>query len=290
MNYGVSSSRPLKHLDVWGLLTTFRELVRWREWYYSKVPLFLVGMVYAVLRMPQPAAAQAIQMAALFVLLCLYVAFGHVVNVFPAARSMSRSVLAGWSERSALIALAIPCISTVDLALICFDATAAAMTMISVLIAALYSLPPVRLKERGVLGPLAAALAQRTLPAAIIFEGLGAWDVVAVGFTALSTLIGLCWIIVHQLQDRKNDRRSGVRTLATAEDPQTLVAVLHVLCSLECACACGVLATMSYFVDPTVGLAAFAYAVGRGVPRHFACVARPRVPADGICGSHVCGP
>jgi 4-hydroxybenzoate polyprenyltransferase len=109
------------------------------------------------------------------------------------------------------------------------------------LLAALYSLPPVRLKERFVLGWGASALAQRTLPLVIIFEALKGWDVVAVGLIVLSTLIGLRSIVVHQLRDRDNDRRSGVLTVATAENPQRLVAMLHVFFRFEFACACAVL-------------------------------------------------
>jgi cytochrome P450/4-hydroxybenzoate polyprenyltransferase len=249
------------------LLLAFRDFVRWREWYYSKIPLFFVGMVYATLRMQQPGATQAAQMGALLVVLCMYAAFGHIVNDY-ADREIDRAVgkkklLATWSERAALIAVAIPCIGIVAIALACFDATASAMTIIAVLLAALYSLRPVRLKERGVLGWGAATLTQRTLPLVIIFAALKAWDVVAGALTVLSTVIGLRWIIVHQLGDRENDRRSGVHTVATEQDPQRLVALSHVLFSVEFVCACGVLAMMSYFAPP-VGVAALAYAAGLG--------------------------
>ena len=133
------------------------------------------------------------------------------------------------------------------------------------------------------LGWGAAALAQRT-PLVIIILEAKKWDVVAVGLTVLSTLIGLRWIIDHQLQDRDNDRRSGVHTVATAQDPQRLIAMSHVLFTFEFACACAVVATMSYFVPP-VGVAALAYTGGlgaRGKPpspvthsEYFYCVVWP---------------
>jgi len=218
----------------------------------------------------QPGPAQAGQMATLLVLLCLYAAFGYIINDY-ADRDIDRAagknkLLATWSERTALVAVAIPCIGTLGIALLCLDASAIAIITVAILLAALYSLPPVRLKERGVLGWGAAALAQQTLPLAIIFEALKGWDLVAVGLTVLGTLIGLRSIVVHQLQDRENDRRSGVHTVATAQNPQRLVAMLHVLFTLEFACACAVVATMSYFMPPVV-VAALAYAGGLGAPR-----------------------
>ena len=65
---------------LWRHLLLLRDLVRWPEWYNSKLPVFLVGVFYAVLRLDAPGGAQAVAMAALLVLFCLYAAFGHIVN------------------------------------------------------------------------------------------------------------------------------------------------------------------------------------------------------------------
>jgi 1,4-dihydroxy-2-naphthoate octaprenyltransferase len=86
-----------------------------------------------------------------------------------------------------------------------------------------YSLPPVRLKQRGLGGVLADALYAHALPLA--FAGA---TMQAVGDTlpggqppeALLWLTGLSWslclglrnILTHQLADAANDRRSGTRT------------------------------------------------------------------------------
>ena len=78
----------------------------------SKLPLFLVAMCYAVLRMEAPGITEAAQMAALLLLLCLYAAFGHIVNDY-ADRDADRTagkkkLLAQWSEPAALTAVALP--------------------------------------------------------------------------------------------------------------------------------------------------------------------------------------
>jgi cytochrome P450/4-hydroxybenzoate polyprenyltransferase len=248
----------------WRSPTAWIALVRWREWYDSKLPFFLLAMSYAVLREPFPGLAQAYRMAALFVLLCCYAAFGHIINDYADReadrQTGKRKILANWSEPAALLAILIPGAGTVALAL-CFDTRTVVVTLAAVAVAALYSLPPVRLKVRGILGWIAAAAAQRTLPLAIVFQALHGWDAVAVALCVLGSLIGLRFIIVHQLRDRTNDQRAGVATLATEQNPEQLLKVLRVLFGLEIGCACVTVAAMAY-LEPPFAVAVLGYAVG----------------------------
>jgi 4-hydroxybenzoate polyprenyltransferase len=256
-------------------LSRLRHLARWHDWSDSKLPFFLAAMCYSVLRMEAPGILAAAEMAALLLLLCLYAAFGHIVNDYADRdadrRAGKKKLLAQWSEPAALTAVALPAIGTVAAAWILFDQYTLALTLLSVLVAALYSLPPARLKERGLLGWAAAAGAQRTLPFAIIFQAFEAWDGVTVLMTALNTLIGIRYIAVHQLRDRQNDRRSGVHTVATERRPEHLIPLLRALFGLEAACACAAAAATSY-VEPPFAAAVLAYAASliiwrrRGIP------------------------
>ena len=76
-------------------------------------------------------------------------------------------ILLHWSEPAALSAVAIPAAGTVGLAVVFFDGYTSALAILAVLLAALYSLPPVRLKERGIFGWIGAVATQRTLPVVI---------------------------------------------------------------------------------------------------------------------------
>jgi hypothetical protein len=55
-------------------LATLEEIVRWREWYDSKLPLYLVAMFWSVLATNAADAAHLCLMSALFALLCFYAA------------------------------------------------------------------------------------------------------------------------------------------------------------------------------------------------------------------------
>ena len=77
-------------------------------------------------------------------------------------------------------------------------------------------MPPIRLKERGIAGIICAAAAQRTIPVIFIFVAMNFWDWTAIWFCALSTLIGLRYIVIHQILDEQGDLATSVRTSATA--------------------------------------------------------------------------
>jgi len=84
-----------------------------------------------------------------------------------------------------------------------------------VLAATFYSLPPVRLKERGALGLTATIIAQQPIPAAMAFAALGdlrTWG--ALNFIAYITLRGICSDVGHQMRDREGDAAAGATTFA----------------------------------------------------------------------------
>ena len=84
-----------------------------------------------------------------------------------------------------------------------------------VLAATFYSLPPLRLKERGALGLAATIAAQQPLPAALAFAALGhlrTWG--ALAFIAYITLRGISSDVGHQMRDRARDETAGANTFA----------------------------------------------------------------------------
>ncbi len=79
-------------------------------------------------------------------------------------------------------------------------------------IAAAYSVPPVRLKGRGLAGVAAAALVQRLPFFCILCASLGAWRPAAAFIIAFLACIGALFSLHHQWEDLAIDRVNGVRT------------------------------------------------------------------------------
>jgi 4-hydroxybenzoate polyprenyltransferase len=84
----------------------------------------------------------------------------------------------------------------------------------------LYSLPPVRLKNRGALGPLADASGAHLFPTLLVVALVYRWRAVPVdavwfaSVAAWSLAFGLRGILWHQLSDLQNDEKIGLRTFA----------------------------------------------------------------------------
>lgn len=93
------------------------------------------------------------------------------------------------------------------------------------LVYSLYSLPPFRMKTRGIFGVLCDATGAHLFPTLVavllVYRDLGqrpqaAW---LAAVTAWSLGYGIRGILWHQLHDRENDRKAGVRTFAERHPP-----------------------------------------------------------------------
>jgi len=139
--------------------------------------------------------------------------------------------------------------------LICYGASWLAFT--------LYSVPPFRLKKRGVWGVLADAGGSNLFPSLLVFYVLA--DIMEVmpaywwtGSVAVWSLCyGLRGILWHQFSDRESDRRSGVRTVATGIEPERFRGAAFALLAIELA-ALGLMLWWLQLALPLVFLALYA--------------------------------
>ena len=243
------------------LLGQLALLVRWTAWGKAKLPVYLVAMCYAVLQFTSPGFHELVDMGILLAILSLYAAFGHMVNDYsdrePDRIAGKLRPLARWRAGSAAAVMLLTSVASVMLTFVRFDVVAAALVALACLVALFYSLPPVRLKERGVSGWTAAAVAQQTLPMAIVFQAFDAWDLPALTMSLTSTFTGMRYIIVHQIVDHAGDLKAGVRTMATAGDPLRLTRFLgSVIFPLEVTCLCATVVVMANDYPAVVVLAA----------------------------------
>jgi 4-hydroxybenzoate polyprenyltransferase len=110
------------------------------------------------------------------------------------------------------------------------------------LAATFYSTPPVRLKERGVMGLGATVAAQHAIPAALAFAALGylqAWG--AFVFISYITMRGVCSDVGHQMRDRERDEASGATTFAVHHGHRVIARIYGVSLELETLLLGGVL-------------------------------------------------
>jgi 4-hydroxybenzoate polyprenyltransferase len=101
------------------------------------------------------------------------------------------------------------------------DTAAPLLVLAGLGLTVIYSVPPVRLKERGLAGIAGAATAQWTLPVLSISAAVpnGWMQPAALSFGFLGFAIGVRWMGVHQMNDLRGDRSAGIQTFATLGRP-----------------------------------------------------------------------
>lgn len=198
-----------------------KDVSRWDEWATSKIPLLLACIYYALITKSNGGSEQLAESAQLAFTLCVYAMFGYMVNswsdrvIDSAAGKWSPMAQMG-SARSGFLVLGVFAFGAGLTFMFYHDRLdVLVLFAVSYALAAGYSLPLIRLKELGLAGLLASAIAQRALPAVIVFQSFGAWDQGAIALCLLGGMVGLRYIVVHQILDAASDSATGVRTVAT---------------------------------------------------------------------------
>lgn len=188
-------------------------LSRWRAWAHSKL-LFIAAAALLLSRRPS-----ALTILELIATAAAAASFGYGINEIADRASDDR---AGHPNRASRVSLSSRIGFLVTTAggalglslLWAADAAAPVLVGLSLTLAGAYSVAPVRLKQRGIIGLVTAAAAQWPIPVLAIaaVEPRG-WLRGAAWATALLGLaIGMRHEAVHQYEDVGADRRAGVAT------------------------------------------------------------------------------
>lgn len=210
-------------------------LSRVREWFFSKLSFALVSILLfgGDLQMHEAIAVLATIVA--------LGAFGYGINEMadrPAderagkknrARGMAPALLAFYLAATACSTLAAAFVANVSFFTV-------GMALFYLVVAWQYSYGPMRLKERGIWGIIAAALAQWTAPIAMIFSmhAASVTALSAVCFAVLCSALGVRWMGVHQYKDLMADRMAGVRTFVSMGGGVTKLVQLSFVMELVC--------------------------------------------------------
>ncbi len=208
--------------------------VRAGEWFSSKVPMALAVGYAQALVCRSPSSSSGPRLLAILISTSALGAFGYLANDFfdsdadrragrpTRIRTVRREAVAG-----ALLFLAV--VSVLPVFLAGAGSMGVALVIANLALAGAYSAPPVRLKERSLLGVLADSLAVHTFPAATAswVLGEGSLGVPAALAIAWSFLTGTRGILLHQLWDREADKAGGVRTFVAGQRPDRVRRVIH---------------------------------------------------------------
>jgi 4-hydroxybenzoate polyprenyltransferase len=221
-------------------ITLLGILIRFDEWYDSKLPLLACCGLSIALLSSLPWSISVVNFLLSFLFCAFLLSFGYTLND---CSDIKEDRIAGKnklihqltsSERHRLIAILLA-ICYVVLAPFYRDVLVLLTVSISILAATFYSLPPIRLKERGILGVVFASVAQRTFPLLVVATVFQYFGPVVLGWMIIGFLVGVRYVLIHQNQDKSNDLMTQTTTFAT-EHPQIIPFIVIVTFFLEIAC------------------------------------------------------
>lgn len=234
----------------------FLKIVRWNDWYDSKLPLFFIAYYYLLIIHNEVHLQNLILFLPLWIFFISLASFGYMLNDYfdkTADRiSGKENLMITLSNRQQILIL----VTVLFIGIISFipfykHKFATIFLVLSYLSSILYSAPPLRLKEKGIWGVTCASVAQRVFPILIVFAIFEHFKFDTFIFIILSFLIGSRWILVHQILDHDKDVRANVETFVVNRTPMGIYNLMLFFFALEVISAMvfiGVIYTATSFV------------------------------------------
>jgi hypothetical protein len=220
-----------------GLAARALGLVRFGNWWTHKIPPLLLVVYIELVRRHAPLGASVAAMCALVLCVSCVAAYGHVVNDWcdiadDEAAGKPNTMRALRVGQRAALSLGLFAAGFVALGPFANAWPARVALAVNYLWPTIYSIPGIRLKERGLLGVLCDAAGSHITPTVFAFAVVslfvsGRLNVAVFAAVLLwATVLGIKGILHHQIADRANDEMAGVATFATTVDASRLSAVL----------------------------------------------------------------
>lgn len=236
------------------------KLFRTNTWWNAVVPQVL-GWVY-LLSQHKSLRTVLVLNAFFFVALICISAFGYLFNdycdVEADHKAGKRNLLNSYSKPMRALIVVLPLIigcaawhltypGSIENVLFCLQ----------ILALILYSLPPVRLKERGIAGVIADAFYGHINPVFITifwhmhFSARPTWFAVLLSVVFVVTALkGIRNILLHQIDDRKADKRAGVKTFVVSNGALSALLFVYNLLPFEVLLAVVFAITISFVYPP----------------------------------------
>ena len=205
-----------------------KTVLRAHRWWDTQLPVMLAPVYLVIAEAdPAPSVLEVLRVLGLFLVASVGIAgFGHLFNdLFDVAQDVasgSPNLAAGRHPvRVAATFAAVLLLAWIPWRWMPTTPAVWLLLGLELLLFVLYSVPGIRLKERGVLGPIADALYSWTISTAVallVFARLCGVEVPGWHSALLAGwafVLGLRHILTHQIEDAGRDQASGMSTFVT---------------------------------------------------------------------------
>lgn len=208
-------------------MSFINNLARTSEWFQWKIPPLLAAGYAVIFINDLPFSSDILDLALLIISICMVGAYGYIINdVFDIEQDLAagkKNTMVKLSPFMRFFLLGL-CLLIGFAVFLLLNPTPFLLSLYTAnfLLPTLYSVPPIRWKERGILGVLADTAAAHMLPTLIIIYtftqlvpavGIDSWFLL-VTMTLWAFFVGFRGIINHQLLDLEDDQKIAVVTFA----------------------------------------------------------------------------
>jgi 1,4-dihydroxy-2-naphthoate octaprenyltransferase len=236
------------------------EFIRWRDWGPGKVSVFCIGLLYIGLAYHQLSTVFVFDFILFIIFITLQASLGYVLNDWGDRKvdieQGKTNAFTKLSHVQGIMALGALCLLAFISGLPFVGRPMVLPLWIAlVFLSIAYSLKPLRLKEHGAIGLVAAALAQWPLPIMLTFAVLnrfGGWDMIV--FSVALTVSGATLEIAHQRFDRLRDISTQTATLGARMRTKKLNRLFSIALFLDKIALSAILVTITVGIKPvTIG-------------------------------------
>jgi hypothetical protein len=203
------------------------------NWWFSKIPPLLAVAYLDILRLGTDPVLGALLLGCFLCSIAMVAGYGHVINdacdVETDLRAGKHNHMAGtsWTSRILLCA-SLLLAGFAPAAVVHYAPPTLLLLALNLLWPTVYSVPGVRLKERGIAGLACDALGSHVTPTLLAFSLFAMTSPAQPGLlfpvlmTAWAAVLGIKGILHHQIVDRTSDLSSGTVTFATRASPKRM--------------------------------------------------------------------
>lgn len=239
--------------------------LRVKDWADSKVPFMGGALLFAVLFENQQRESRYVYLAfaAYILYVSMFLAFSYVINDYcdmdVDKRAGKQKVMFTLPRYAILLSMFLMVAAgTVPMFLLVSDKWIyIGFTTVLYLFGAAYSVRGLlRFKERGIIGLLECSFAQRCMPLIPIIWLFRIPVLYLALFLIVSFVNGLRYILIHQVIDLENDRKTGVKTYLSEGKHRYRIAIVILLVT-EIIIMSGIMGRIIYSYPPVAAFVVF---------------------------------
>jgi 4-hydroxybenzoate polyprenyltransferase len=220
-------------------IDSFKEFIRWKDWAIDKLPVFFAACFYLILKHPDNSFIHIKDFLIFVVFISCTAVYGYLINNFADLdidlKQGKKNSLSNFPRSQQILIILVVLIGVVLSGFYFIDRSYfIILWAFQFFTSTFYSLPPIRFKERGLIGLIIPFLAQLVIPTLICFSIFGnLYSEDTLIYVLYGFFKGGAYDIGHQYHDYFKDLQTKTRTFAVKHGSYIIFSLFKLFIILE---------------------------------------------------------